>query len=168
MLILTLFACNKGTVLLDDTAIQDTEAPVEPEPDFSSYEATLDWTYDTWGDSYDCTDATVEFGTEIVEGDEAWDALNAACPLCGHFYDVTYDRAELCGWIDIPDPDYRGMVFGESSAQVYRFDERDGAFTEDLLDNAATWDGWTLGFTANVSYLGDLNVVATTTYAEAE
>jgi hypothetical protein len=167
MLVLTLFACRGGTLTIDDTATDDTGDVVEePVPDFSAYEAQLEWTYDTWGDSYDCTDSTVEYATEITLEDDDYDALKDACPLCSNLYEITYDRAELCEWIDIPDPDFRGLVFGEGSAQVYRFDQRDEGFSEDLLDNAATWDGWTLTFSADVSYFGELNVVGTTTFPE--
>ncbi len=154
----------KGTVLLDDTQAPVDTAPVEPEPDFSGYQADLVWTYDTWGDSYDCTDISVETAIEVPEEDERHDGLRASCPLCAHFYEVSYDNSDVCDWIEIPDPDFRGMVFGEGSAQVYRFDEKDGEFSETLLDNAATWDGWTLSFNADFQVFGDLFVDSTAAF----
>ena len=165
MVILVAALGCKGTfVVMDDTAEPVDTAPVEPEPDFGRYEGQLAWTYDTWGDSYDCADASVETAVEIAVEDARYEGLTAACPLCAHFYEVTYDNAEVCGWIEIPNPDFRGMVFGEGSAQVYRFDEDDGDYQETLLDNAAAWDGWTLSFSTDFQVFGDLFVDSAATF----
>lgn len=174
MTLLLLVACEGNVALSSDTGTDtgDTgEVVVDPVPDMSTYTTDLSFTYDTWGDSYDCSDESAGTAVEITEGDE-YDALKDTCALCDHFYVVTLDHTKMCDsdWLEVPQDDYRGLVLDEEAqaAQVYRFDENDdGSMTEMLLDGSASWDGWVLTFGSTIDWLGgDMLVEGTITFVE--
>lgn len=177
MTLLLLFACEGNIAVTPETDTGETntdsgEVIEDPAPDMASYTSALSFTYDTWGEDYDCSDDAEGSGEEVVEGDAAYDALRDACALCDRFYVVTLDHTKMCDsdWLEVPQGDYRGLVLDEErgAAQVYRFDESDsGDMTEMLLDGSATWDGWVLEFGSTIDWLGgDMLVEGTITFEE--
>jgi hypothetical protein len=172
---LILLACQPTTIALEDDSAVDSEAPVDsspPEPvtDFSSYEGALHFTYDTWGDSYDCEDDFTEEGEEVDDEDDL-EGLVEACPLCDHFYVGSVGSgARICDYDthELPAEDWRGLVLDDEAgvAQVYRFDGDDGQFTAELLDGGASWDGAVVEFETTLSWYGDLKVEGTLTFEQ--
>ena len=153
-----------ATPAADDDTAGDSEQPVGP--DMSRYQADLVWTYDTWGDSYDCVDKSRESAEEITTGHESYAGLRTACPECDHFYAVSYDNDVLCDWIEIPNPDYRGIALGSDDARVYRFDSSGSSFEVMTLTEAAAWDGRSLEFEAEFPAFADLFVEFDATFQE--
>lgn len=145
----------------DDSPVDST--PPEPQPDLSQYSGTLTFSYESWGG---CDGDTVtETATEVSVEDHP--ELRDACPACDHFYQITLDRGEVCEWVDVLEEDWRGLVLGDTWAQVYRFDETDDGFSETLLDNGAEFDGWTVEFETAFSYWGlDVQVEGVYTFPE--
>ena len=165
---LLILACTGNSIDLKDTEVADTAPPEDtsPQPDMSQYTSTLDVTFDTWGDSYDCTDVVDEDG-DLIEDEDDLEALSAACPLCTHFYEAVPERTQLCEseYLTLPDSSIRGFVFGEGAAAVYTFDERDsGDYEAELMDNAATWDGWTLNYSGETSGWAGVEIEAELTF----
>jgi hypothetical protein len=148
-LLLTFFACSGGSVSVDDSGdTADTEEPEpDPVPDNARYTAELTWSLDSVVDSWDCTDTSIETG-EPVSDEDMLEAMAEVCPLCDYFYVATQDEAPCDGDLNVPDPDYRGVVLGETAAQLYQLEEDDGEFEAIPLDMAAAYDGWTLSFSA--------------------
>ena len=148
-ILLTLFACSGGSIAVDTGGETGDTEEVEPDPvpDNSRYTAELTWELDSVIDSWDCTDTTIETG-EPVTDEDMLAAMTAVCPLCDYFYVATQDKEPCEGNLNVPDPDYRGVVLGESAAQLYQLDENDGDFESVPLDMAAGFDGWTMSFKA--------------------
>lgn len=146
----------------DDSPV-DSEPPA-PEPDYSQYSGTLTFSYEVWGTT--CEGELVNETAQAAEADEAA-ALADACPACDWFYRASLDKGEVCGWIDIAEDDWRGVVLGDSWAQIYRFDASDGGYDATLLDDGAGFDGWTITFDTTFSYWGvDVRVEGSYTYPE--
>lgn len=149
-LLISLLACSGGTVAVEtdtgDTA--DTGEPEpDPVPDNSRYTVEMTWVFDSVVDSWDCTDTSVETGVPVTD-QLTLEGMAEACPLCDYFYIATQDSEPCDGNLNVPDPDYRGVVLGETAAQLYRMESNDGDYEATVLDQAASFDGWTLSFTA--------------------
>ncbi len=152
-----------------DSGTADTEdtTPPEPVPDTSVWEGEIVFNYDTWGEDGDCNDERVsETSYRPTEAELA--ALAAECPACTDFYWTVPSEAQICGWLDLPPEDLRGLVLGDGWAQVYRFSGSvEEGFEGELLDSAATYDGWTVTFTAELSvWWTPLYVEGTLTFPE--
>ena len=158
-----------GTDGADDTGTDGTEEP-EPEPDFSVWQGSRTFVVDSRYDEYDCDgDEVAESGVEITSG-AAYDAIMAECPLCDHIDEVEVERDEACEWIPLATTIWRGLVLGEGSAQVYRFDEEDGRVESDDLDLAATYDGWTVtyDYVGAEEWWGSILISGQVAFPEAE
>ncbi len=171
---LILLACQPTTIATTDDSAVDSAPPVdsdppEPQTDFSSYEGLMHWTYDTWGDSYDCEDDVEEQG-EAVEDDGDLEGLLEACPLCDHFFVGSVGDVKICDYDThaLPSEDWRGLVLDDEAgvAQVYRFDEDGGRFSEELLDGGASWDGAVVSFETELSWYGEMKVEGTLTFEQ--
>ncbi|HJN72612.1 MAG TPA: hypothetical protein QGF58_01645 [Myxococcota bacterium] len=144
-----------------------------PEPDFGRYTSQVHFELDTWPDDYDCEDDMVETGTTVDDEDDLA-ALQDACALCDHFYVAELDGENICDYQThpVPSPDYRGLVLDDDKgvAQVYRFDESDGSFSEDLLDANGTWDSetWIVTFSGEYRFLGDVSFSGELQFPELE
>jgi hypothetical protein len=154
----------------DDTGnTTDTEDTTPPEPiaDTSVWSSELIFNYDTWGDDGDCVDEVVHESSYAPSKVELA-ALAVECPACSTFYWTVPDTAQICGWLDLPTEELRGLVLGDDWAQVYRFSgSLEDGFSGDLLDSAGTFDGWTVTFSAVLSiWWTDLNVEGTVTFPE--
>lgn len=149
-----------------DTAETADTAPPAPLPDYSVWDGARTFSYTSdWGD---CTESTNEFGEELLEGD-TYDQLLEACPDCEHLYEVGVSPDELCDWIGLSDPTYRGLVLGEGWAAVYGFDwDWSGDVEADLLDDDADFDGWTLSYAYELEYAVTLAVTGTVTFPELD
>ena len=175
MSLLLALACQPKVPLAvgGDSGVEDSDPVAEPEPDFSQYTSQIHFAIDTWPDDYDCTDDMVETGEAVTDADELA-ALLEACALCDHFYVAELDSTNICDYSThaVPSPDYRGFVLDDDKgvAQVYRFDEDDGSFTEDLLDPNAVWDPefWTITFTGEYRWLGDVTFEGYLQFPELE
>lgn len=175
MSLLIVLACQPKLPLVigDSGVVDDSEAPALPEADFSEYTSQVHFAIDTWPDDYDCEDDMVETGAAITDEDTL-DELLEACALCDHFYVAELDGANICDYQThpIPSPDYRGFVLDDDKgvAQVYRFDESEGNFTEDLLDANGSWDPETfvITFSGSYQFLGDVTFDGELTFPELE
>lgn len=148
----------------DDSA--DDTAPPAPMPDYSVWDGSRTFSYSSsWGD---CSESTTEFGEEITEGD-TYDALVEACPDCERIYEIGVSPDELCEWIGLSDPTYRGLVFGDDWAAVYGFDWGwDGDVEADLLDSDASFDGWTISYGYELDYGVTLEIEGSLTFPELD
>ncbi len=190
--LVSLIACGGGTLVLDDggggstpdTGVADTSdtggvtdsagtadtqdtTPPEPVPDTSVWASELIFNYDTWGDDGDCVDEVVH-ETSYEPNPAELAGLEAECPACTAFYWTVPDTNQICGWLDLPPEELRGLVLGDDWAQVYRFSGSvDDGYDGDLLDSAASFDGWTVQFSAVLDvWWTDLNVDGTLTFPE--
>lgn len=153
----------------DSGAGADTAAePQEPVPDLSVWQADLTFSYDTWGDAYDCAGDLVTESGSAIESGSTYDAMVELCPSCTSFYETTFDATVVCDWIELPEGDLRGVALGDTWAAVYRFDETDSGLTMDLMDSNAPFDGWSFEFEYVFSYWVDVDVVGVVTYPEAD
>jgi hypothetical protein len=173
---------DTGTVSASDTAAAtdsgavgdsggDTgtaKEPQEPLPDLSVWQADLTFSYDTWGDSYDCVGDTITESGSAIESGSTYDDMVELCPSCTVFYETSFDTTTVCDWIELPEGDLRGVSFGDTWAAVYRFDETDSGLTMDLMDSNAPFDGWAFEFEYVFSYWVDVDVVGVVTYPEAD
>lgn len=183
LLPLLLLACNSGKIdapaEATDTGEPDVEEDVDtgdtgeepepdPEPDFSVWEASRQFTIDAEWDDYDCEAEVTETGTELTSG-SAYEELQAMCPSCSHFYEVSLSTDEICDYLPISQDPYRGITLGDDWAQVYRFGEdRRGDLEMDELDLGASFDGWTITYTTTSyeGWLGEISAVSTVTFPE--
>jgi len=165
MLFLALACMPKSLEVGTDTgsaAVDDSSEPAAPEADFSQYTSSVHWSYDTWGEDYDCEDDMVETGEAVTDEDDL-EALQAACALCDHFYVANFDKEAICDYSTTHSvgEDYRGFVLDDDAgvAQVYRFDESDGDFEPELLDGGATWDpeAFTITFSGSLDWYGTMS-----------
>jgi hypothetical protein len=131
-----------------DTVDTEDTTPPEPVPDTSVWNSELIFNYDTWGEDGDCVDELVTEISSVPSNDELA-ALSAECPACTAFYRTYPSTTVICNWIDIPESELRGLVLGDDWAQVYSFSGsvQDG-FVGEVVDSAATYDGWTVTFSA--------------------
>lgn len=168
-ILMTLLACG-GSVAVD-TNTEDTgdtqEPDPDPVPDTSQYTVELTWVFDSIGDGWDCTDTSIETGVPVSD-ELTLQGMAEVCPLCDHFYIATQDEQPCEGGLNVPDPDYRGVVLGDGAAQLYQIEYDDGDYEAVPLDMAATYDGWTLGFSAVPFEIWgtDLNVSGTWQFPE--
>lgn len=149
-ILLTIFACSGGSVVVDtDTGeTADTQEPdPDPVPDNSRYTVELTWFFDSAVDSLDCTDTSIETGVPVTD-QLTLEGMAQVCPLCDYFYIATQDEQPCDGNLRVPDPDYRGVVLGDSAAQLYQIEHDSGEYETVELDMAAAYDGWTLDFSA--------------------
>ena len=151
----------------DSGADSGTE-PQEPLPDLSVWQADLTFSYDTWGDTYDCAGDTITESGSAIESGSTYDDMVALCPSCTAFYQTSFETTTVCDWIDLPEGDMRGVALGDTWAAVYRFDETDSGLTMDLMDSNAPFDGWSFQFDYTFSYWVDVDVVGVVTYPEAD
>ncbi len=166
LLITHLLACTPATVGLDDTGDTGTTTePPDPVPDLTVWDAELYFSYESW-----TGDCEPELVSELGGPPEDFEIepLLAACPGCTALYEAFPSTTEVCGWIELPDSDMRGLVLGDDWAQVYRFEgNASDGYEAVLLDNTATFDGWTVAFAAEISYWVTLDVEGTLTFPEA-
>lgn len=145
-----------------DTGGDDSGGGLEPQPDYSVWQGSRVFSYDSYWDGYDCSgDDVGESGHELTGSDR--DRLAVGCPACQHFYEVTPDSDHACDWIRLASPTWRGLVLGDGWAQVFAFDDEGVA---ELLDGAATFDGWTLDYhyTAEPYHNVEVDVVGQVTF----
>lgn len=193
-----LAACDSGSVKLDhrraDPAADDTGTPAaddtgapsgetgetgdstetgaetaeEPAPDYALWRGSRRFTAES--DYWDCDEETNEFGEELTDGDEL-DAMRDACPSCERFYEVGVSPDEVCDYVGLADPAYRGLVLGDGWAAVYSFsfESWDDEVEATLLDSEADFDGWTITYDYEVDfYSTELAVAGVVTFPEVD
>jgi hypothetical protein len=153
-----------------DTGEEEEEEVAEPEPDFSVWEGSRRFVYDSQWDDYDCDEEIFETGAEITSGaDHA--QLSEMCPACDHFYEISLSTDELCGYLPVDQSPYRGLALGDDWAQVFRFGEdRRGDLEMEELDLGASFDGWTVSYayTAGLGWGGDIEITGSVVFPERE
>jgi hypothetical protein len=123
----------------DADADADTDADTDlPEPDYSVWEGTRNFYYDYGGG---CDDTVTETGTAIQEGEPERHELERLCPDCAWFYLVHVSPDEVCGWVDMATETYRGVVFSDDQAEVWRLD-----YGQATLLDTGDFDGWTIDY----------------------
>jgi hypothetical protein len=157
-----------GTDDSGDTGGDTAEAPAVPTPDWGVWQAELRFSYDTWGDAYDCAGDTMAETGEALTSGATFEEMAALCPSCTLFYETAFERTTVCDWIDLPEGDLRGVSLGEDWAAVYRFDQTDAGLTMELMDSNAAFDGWSFTFEYTFSYWVDVDVVGVVTWPEAD
>ena len=106
-----------STTDTEDT--EDTEPP-EPVADTTVWNSQIVFNYDTWGDDGDCVDEVVS-ETSYPPSEPELAMLSMECPACTNFYWVVPSTDQICGWLDLPSEELRGLVLEDGWAQVYRF-----------------------------------------------
>lgn len=165
-ILLILSGCSSSGDIKTDSVTEDTsagtndsgEVVVEPVPDLSLWIGERVFITD------DCEETATEVGHELTA--ENWDGYedaHNACPNCDRIYYVAVSPESLCD-IPVTQERYRGVDFTEDGAAiVYDFDRGDRA---NVLDPAATFDGWTLNY--EYDYSSWLNLRGTVSYPETE
>lgn len=156
-----------GTTDTLDTVDTEDTTPPDPIADTSVWSSELTFNYDGWGTDYDCVDEVIT-ETSAPPTEQELVLLSAECPACTAFYDTTPSTSQICGWLDLPTSELRGLVLGDTWAQVYRFSGNvDDGFTGEILDSAATFDGWTAAFSATLTiWWTDLDVDGVVSFPE--
>lgn len=116
----------------------------EPETDFSSYTGTRNF-YANLYDWYVCDESITESGTQLTSGDE-YDALVAACPSCGYFYENVPDVEAVCDGYLALGTTYRAILLTDAGGIAYFYSlGDDGSASEIGSDNSYVWDGASVG-----------------------
>jgi hypothetical protein len=98
-----------------------------------------------YDDEWDCTESSVESAEELTSG-TTYDALADACRSCTYFYQVDVSPDEVCGWLGLSNPAYRGLILDGDQAELYTFyEDRDGIYASPI-DDRADFDGWTVSY----------------------
>jgi hypothetical protein len=87
-------------------------------PDGETWSGARGFTYESFHAGYVCEATVAEHGARVEAGDDAWDALVAACPRCDAFHRVESERHEVCDWLVLPDAAWRGLHRGSEGLEV--------------------------------------------------
>ncbi|MES2640297.1 MAG: hypothetical protein V4850_12460 [Myxococcota bacterium] len=182
--VLFLSACNPGSIkLADDTAgdVADDTAPdaddtaadtddtsvdtdIEPVmvPDYTVWNATRRFVFESEYLDYSCDETVVETGSAVLEGSSDYEALHDLCGICDWFYEVEPDRESACdGYLGL-GTGWRGVVLSDDAAAVYFFQENDGGLEESASDESASFDGTTITYGYQFEYWTSYLVVDVT------
>jgi hypothetical protein len=171
-LLLSLVACGDGTVIiegdaprtgeLDDTDANDTASPEPEEPpparDLGVWQGTRTFFYDASDDGYYCDESVRESGVEVPVGSNTRAVLEDACGECDHFYEVTPERAQACGWITLASPTWRGVRLAATGETELHAWYADGRELVEIMVADATFDGATLRYDYRFEAYGRLEV----------
>lgn len=142
----------------DDTASTDDSGTTVPTPtaDLSEWHGTRHYVYQS--DWFSCDETINENGTLLDATAPEVQTLQAECPSCTHFYEVTPEVDSVCRYVSL-GTNYRAVTFVEGQAntvQIYYIYD-----TPTLVggDSAASWDGSNLDYAYIFNYYGaDINV----------
>ena len=136
-------------------------------PDFSTWLGARTFSYDTYGDVYDCEGDEIGETGSLIEGTLAA-SMSAACVSCDLFYELIPAKETACGWINITSPTWRGLVLGDTWAQIYSI-QMDGGQVEavELLDQEAAYDGHTISYAYQIDYGVTLDITGWVTFPGA-
>ncbi|HND28503.1 MAG TPA: hypothetical protein PLA94_00840 [Myxococcota bacterium] len=135
----------------DDSGPVDTSPP-EPETDFSTWTGTRRFTYSDFG--LNCDETVNESGSQLLAGDDFYDALAADCTTCTLFFVVQPETDTVCSVIGLGTT-YRAVFLSDAGAvvNVYTGDS-DGSVSQIGSDTSGSFDGEDLAFTYTFSYYG--------------
>ena len=102
----------------------------------------------------DCEGDTVaEEGQQILEELESWEDH---CPICSHFYEVTYARSSACsGDVDLSVPEVRGIVLRGSNLEVWRIRDTGSRMEVEIEFNDAPYVDGGASYRFDESWNGD-------------
>ncbi len=182
-----IFACATDVVTLGaDSAAQRTEpltndaAPATSEPaptdtgddvpsgaiDLTRWSGTRRFHYDATELGYYCDETIAEQGLEVPAGTRVRALLQEACSACSHVYEAIEARDEACGWIDLSEPNWRGIELRGDTPLVHFWYADDGDIDE-LAVAQASFDGQVLHYDYAIAAWGRLDIRVTGTMAFA-
>jgi|GEM_PF-3195715 len=102
----------------------------------------------------DCSGDTVgEQGVQITEDLDTWEDL---CPICSHFYEVTYDARSACsGDIDLSLPEVRGFVLRGTNLEVWRIRDEGSRMDVEIEFNDGPYDAGEATYSFDWSWDGE-------------
>jgi hypothetical protein len=135
----------------DDSGIEDSTPP-EPETDFSTWSGSRRFTYSDFG--LNCDETVNESGTQLLSGDDYFDALSSDCTTCTLFFVVQPEVDTVCSVIGLGTT-YRAVFLSDAGAivNVYSADSN-GGVAQIGSDTSGSFDGEDLAFTYTFSYYG--------------
>ncbi len=154
---------DSGTT--DDSAADSGEDSAEPETDFSTWTGTRRFTYSDFG--LNCDETVNESGSQLLAGDDYFDALAADCTTCTLFFVVQPEVDTVCSVIGLGTT-YRAVFLTGTQAivNVYSADG-DSDVAQIGSDTSGSFDGENLAFTYTFSYYGaDIGVEGLMTFPQ--
>ncbi len=134
----------------DDSAGDST--PPDPETDFSTWSGSRRFTYADFG--LNCDETVNESGSQLLAGDDYYDALAADCTTCTLFFVVQPETDTVCSVIGLGTT-YRAVFLSNGGAVVNVYSaDGDSSVAQIGSDTSGSFDGENMAFSYTFSYYG--------------